>query len=77
MLSPKGFYEEAIQRVAAEISRIQATHGNDAFAVLAGASMTSEKCYLMGKFARVCLKTRHIDYNGGSIPTTRRSSGFR
>ena len=26
--------------------------------------MTTEKCYLMGKFARVCLKTRHTDYNG-------------
>src|ERR1700676_5158844 len=23
-----------------------------------------EKCYLMGKFARVCLKTANIDYNG-------------
>src|SRR5215471_2123737 len=66
--SPEGFravgYEEAIQRVAAEIRRIQATHGNDAFAVFGGATMTTEKCYLMGKFARVCLKTRHVDYNG-------------
>jgi assimilatory nitrate reductase catalytic subunit len=65
---PEGFravaYEEAVRRVAAEISRIQTTYGNDAFAVLGGASMTTEKCYLMGKFARVCLKTRHIDYNG-------------
>jgi assimilatory nitrate reductase catalytic subunit len=33
-------------------------------AVLSGASLTTEKTYLMGKFARVCLKTRHIDYNG-------------
>src|SRR5262249_16954552 len=33
-------------------------------ALLGGASMTNEKCYLIGKFARVCLKTRHIDYNG-------------
>jgi assimilatory nitrate reductase catalytic subunit len=57
-------YEEAIRRVAAEIGRIQSTYGNDAFAVLGGASMTTEKCYLLGKFARVCLKTRHIDYNG-------------
>jgi assimilatory nitrate reductase catalytic subunit len=65
---PEGFrattYEEAIRRVASEITRIQAAYGNDAFAVLGGASMTTEKCYLMGKFARVCLKTRHIDYNG-------------
>src|SRR5262249_788652 len=65
---PEGFravgYEEAIQHVAAEIGRIQATYGNDAFAVLAGASMTSEKCYLIAKFAPVCWRRRHIDYNG-------------
>src|SRR5690625_5396913 len=26
--------------------------------------MTNEKCYLTGKFARVALGTRYIDYNG-------------
>lgn len=65
---PDGFravpYPEAIGRVASEIQRIQSTYGNDAFGVLGGASMTTEKCYLLGKFARVCLKTRYIDYNG-------------
>src|SRR5262249_5969166 len=43
---------------------IQSQLGNDAFAVLTGASLTNEKVYLMGKFARVCLKTANIDYNG-------------
>jgi assimilatory nitrate reductase catalytic subunit len=66
--APEGFrvvaYQDAIARVAAEISRIQSKYGPDAFALLGGASMTTEKCYLLGKFARVCLKTRHIDYNG-------------
>jgi assimilatory nitrate reductase catalytic subunit len=66
--SPTGFsampYEEAIQRVAAEISRIQKQYGNAAMGVLSGASLTTEKSYLMGKFARVCLKTPFIDYNG-------------
>ncbi|HEY7547506.1 MAG TPA: molybdopterin oxidoreductase family protein [Blastocatellia bacterium] len=57
-------YSKAIGRVASEIKRIQATHGNDAFALLSGASLTTEKTYLMGKFARVCLKTANIDYNG-------------
>lgn len=57
-------YDEAIQRVAQAIDHIQATHGPDAFGLLSGASLTTEKAYLMGKFARVCLKTRHIDYNG-------------
>src|SRR5512132_1400254 len=46
-------YEEAIARVASEIERIQSTYGPDAFGVLSGASLTSEKSYLMGKFARV------------------------
>jgi assimilatory nitrate reductase catalytic subunit len=57
-------YEEAIARVASEIGRIQTTYGKDAFGLLSGASLTTEKTYLMGKFARVCLKTKHIDYNG-------------
>ena len=57
-------YPEALDRVASEITRIQSSFGNDAFAVLTGASLTNEKAYLMGKFARVCLKTANIDYNG-------------
>jgi assimilatory nitrate reductase catalytic subunit len=66
--SPSGFspmaYGEAIARVGSEIERIQKQYGNDAMGVLSGASLTTEKAYLMGKFARVCLKTRFIDYNG-------------
>ncbi|MBA3468361.1 MAG: molybdopterin oxidoreductase family protein, partial [Herpetosiphonaceae bacterium] len=57
-------YEAAIARVASEIERIQGTYGNNAMAILSGASLTTEKTYLMGKFARMCLKTAHIDYNG-------------
>lgn len=57
-------YEQAIARVASEIERIQSKHGADAFGILSGASLTTEKAYLMGKFARVCLKTSNIDYNG-------------
>ncbi|MDT0631555.1 molybdopterin oxidoreductase family protein [Rubrivirga sp. S365] len=66
--APSGFsamaYEEAIGRVAAEIDRIQAEHGKDAFSILSGASLTTEKTYLMGKFAHMALKTSNIDYNG-------------
>lgn len=64
----KGFapiaWDAAMERVASEIRRIQQKYGNDAFAVLTGASLTNEKAYLMGKFARVALKTANIDYNG-------------
>jgi assimilatory nitrate reductase catalytic subunit len=66
--APAGFrsmpYDEAIAHVAREIERIQKEHGNSAMAVLSGASLTTEKTYLMGKFARVCLKTPYTDYNG-------------
>ena len=57
-------YDQAINRVASETQRIQSAYGNDAFAVLSGASLTIEKAYLMGKFARVAMKTAYIDYNG-------------
>jgi assimilatory nitrate reductase catalytic subunit len=57
-------WNEALDRVAAEIRRIQQGSGNDAFALLGGASLTNEKAYLMGKFARVAVKTANIDYNG-------------
>ncbi|MFW6175827.1 MAG: molybdopterin oxidoreductase family protein, partial [Acidobacteriota bacterium] len=34
------------------------------FALLSGASLTTEKTYLMGKFAHKTLRTANIDYNG-------------
>jgi assimilatory nitrate reductase catalytic subunit len=57
-------WDEALDKVAGEIRRIQQAYGNDAFALLGGASLTNEKAYLMGKFARVAVKTANIDYNG-------------
>jgi assimilatory nitrate reductase catalytic subunit len=64
----KGFrplnWEAAYERLVSEIQRIQKQYGNDAFAMLSGVSLTNEKSYLVGKFARVALKTRNLDYNG-------------
>ncbi len=57
-------WEQALDKVAAEIRRIQQAYGNDAFALWGGASLTNEKAYLMGKFARVAVRTANIDYNG-------------
>lgn len=66
--APGGFrsvdYQGAIDRTAEAIGRIQSEHGASAMSVISGASMTNEKAYLMGKFARICLRTPHIDYNG-------------
>jgi assimilatory nitrate reductase catalytic subunit len=66
--APGGFrsvaYDDAIAATAAAITRIQEQHGPSAVALLGGASLTTEKTYLLGKFARVCLRTPYIDYNG-------------
>ena len=57
-------WDAAMGRVVSEIQRIQSAHGRDAFAMLSGVSLTNEKSYLVGKFARVALRTRNLDYNG-------------
>ncbi|MBK8793773.1 MAG: molybdopterin oxidoreductase family protein [Holophaga sp.] len=56
--------EEAMARTTTEIQRVQAAHGKDSFAVLSGVSLTNEKSYLVGKFARLGLQTKNLDYNG-------------
>jgi len=61
-LRPASF-EEALDRVALDIGRIQATHGRDAVGVFGGGGLTNEKAYLLGKFARVALGTANIDHN--------------
>ncbi|MEX2243178.1 MAG: molybdopterin oxidoreductase family protein [Fimbriimonadaceae bacterium] len=57
-------WEEAYSTTVSEIQRVQSEHGRDAVAVLSGVSLTNEKSYLMGKFARVALQTKELDYNG-------------
>jgi assimilatory nitrate reductase catalytic subunit len=57
-------WDAALDRVAREIRRIQEAYGRDAFGMLTGASLTNERAYVMGKFARVALRTANIDYNG-------------
>lgn len=57
-------WEEAYQKVVSEIERVQNKYGKDAFSVLSGVSLSNEKSYLMGKFARVALQTANLDYNG-------------
>jgi assimilatory nitrate reductase catalytic subunit len=60
----KSSWEEAFAVIADNIKHIQATHGRDAYGIFGGGSLTNEKAYLLGKFARVAVKTANIDYNG-------------
>jgi assimilatory nitrate reductase catalytic subunit len=68
MRRPNGFqpatWDESLDFTVAKIREIQDKYGKDAFAIYGGASLSTEKSYLLGKFARVALGTRHIDYNG-------------
>jgi assimilatory nitrate reductase catalytic subunit len=57
-------WDEALDTTVREIRRIQQQYGKDAFAMLSGVSLTNEKSYLVGKFARVALQTKNLDYNG-------------
>ncbi len=65
---PDGFrpvsWDHALDRTAREIRRIQEAYGPDSFAVLSGVSISNEKSYLMGKFARLGVGTANLDYNG-------------
>lgn len=57
-------WDEALERIARAFREAQARHGQDAVGVFGGGSLTNEKAYLLGKFARVALGTANIDYNG-------------
>jgi assimilatory nitrate reductase catalytic subunit len=57
-------YERALDETARRLTQIRDKYGPDAIAVYGGASMVTEKAYVLGKFARVALGTKHIDYNG-------------
>jgi assimilatory nitrate reductase catalytic subunit len=57
-------WEVALGEIAERFGRIQTRFGTDAVGVFGGGSLTNEKVYLLGKFARVALGTANIDYNG-------------
>ncbi|ARQ72374.1 molybdopterin oxidoreductase family protein [Streptomyces marincola] len=57
-------WDDALDLVAARLTRLRAEHGPDSVAVFGGGGLTNEKAYALGKFARVALGTSQIDYNG-------------
>ena len=57
-------WDAAMTRIVSEFKSTQEDYGADAVGVFGGGSLTNEKSYLLGKFARVALGTANIDYNG-------------
>jgi assimilatory nitrate reductase catalytic subunit len=66
--TPNGFesvsWEEALDDIADRVRAIGDQDGHDAVAVFGGGGLTNEKAYQLGKFARLALRTKNIDYNG-------------
>ncbi|MFF0121159.1 molybdopterin oxidoreductase family protein [Micromonospora arida] len=70
-------WDTALDRVVAGIRAVQDDAGRDAVAVFGGGGLTNEKAYALGKFARIGLRTRHIDYNGRFCMSSAAAAGMR
>jgi formate dehydrogenase alpha subunit len=54
-------WDEAIERITTELTRIKNDHGPDAIAGLASSRATNEDCYVMARFMRAAIGTNNID----------------
>ena len=55
-------WDEAIGKVASELTRIRDQHGPNSVAVLTSAKCTNEENYLMMKLTRAVIGTNNIDH---------------
>jgi len=69
-------WDEALDRVVAGVRAAQAVD-RDKVAVFGGGGLTNEKAYLLGKLARVVLRTSQIDYNGRFCMSSAAAAGNR
>ncbi len=70
-------WESAFDRVAEEFARLRERFGPEALAVFGSGALTNEKVYLLGKFARLALRTPNIDYNGRYCMSSAAAAGNR
>ncbi|MFC4767474.1 assimilatory nitrate reductase catalytic subunit NasC [Effusibacillus consociatus] len=68
-------WSKALEVIKEKFTEIQREDGFDALGVYGGGSMTNEDAYLLGKFARIALRTRYIDYNGRFCMSAAASAG--
>jgi len=54
-------WQEALDRIASELSGIKSRHGADAIAGLASSRATNEDCYVMQRLMRAAIGTNNID----------------
>jgi assimilatory nitrate reductase catalytic subunit len=70
-------WEEALSAISIRFTELQSQYGLDAVGLYGGGSLTNESAYLLGKFARVALKTKYIDYNGRFCMSAAASAGVK
>jgi assimilatory nitrate reductase catalytic subunit len=70
-------WDSALDFVADRLVALRAADGPDSVAVFGGGGLTNEKAYLLGKFARVALRTSQVDYNGRFCMSSAAAAGTR
>ncbi|MDG4762858.1 molybdopterin oxidoreductase family protein [Solwaraspora sp. WMMD406] len=75
-LRPAG-WDEALHRITAAIQTSQHRYGPASVGLFGGGGLTNEKAYQLGKFARIGLRTPHIDYNGRFCMSSAATAGNR
>ncbi|GAA4425451.1 hypothetical protein GCM10023148_28300 [Actinokineospora soli] len=70
-------WDDALDLIATRLAKLRAEHGPDSVAIFGGGGLTTEKCYQLGKFARVALGTSQIDYNGRFCMSSAAAAGMR
>jgi assimilatory nitrate reductase catalytic subunit len=70
-------WEQALALIVAAVKDTQRQYGNDAVGVFGGGGLTNEKAYMLGKFARLALRTSRIDYNGRFCMSSAAAAGNR
>jgi assimilatory nitrate reductase catalytic subunit len=68
---------EALDRIATQFERTAAESGPNAVAAFGGGGLTNETAYMLGKFARVALRTANVDYNGRFCMASSAAAGLR
>ncbi len=70
-------WDHALELAANAVQATQARYGADAVGVFGGGGLTNEKAYMLGKFARLALRTSRIDYNGRFCMSSAAAAGMR
>lgn len=70
-------WEDAYELITSKFNALREEYGNHTVGLYGGGSLTNESAYLLGKFARVALQTKFIDYNGRFCMSAAASAGVK